>query len=401
MFIAKMKCSWLQHPFLKNSFYVSARKDIEKLLDHGVYEVYIDTTKGLDVEDSQTEAEVKDSLEANLGLIAAENRLKPEKVPIHEEYGVALQIRDEALRTVAGVMQQIKLGNPLKLEQTQAIIHRMIDSVARNRNALLTLCRLRQKHEYTYMHCIGVATLMICFCETLDFSRDEIHAAGLAGLFHDIGKSIIPDAILDKAGPLDDEELSLLRVHPVTGKRLLQESGLEHPLILMVAQQHHERFDGSGYPDGLKGDDISTIGQISAIVDVYDALTSTRAYKDALEPTAAIREIYEISRYYFNPRITEHFIKFIGIYPVGTLLRMANGLLGFVTDFSDGKLLEPVLRVVYDTRRNCFVSPYDVNLSKHANKKPGNEIIGSEDPEKWHIDRSLFLEEFRPLGDLR
>jgi HD-GYP domain len=163
-------------------------------------------------------------------------------------------------------------------------------------------------------------------------------------------------------------------------------------IAVEVAGQHHERFDGTGYPDGLKGDEISVFGQMAAIVDVYDAITSDRVYHKGMQPTDALRKIFEWSKFHFNHQLAQSFAKAIGIYPVGTLVMLESGLLGVVMEQREKSLLQPLVRIVYDAKRNYPVAPKEIDLSRPLGQGGGDRIVGHESPEKWKIDPQKHLQ---------
>lgn len=193
-------------------------------------------------------------------------------------------------------------------------VSKMTSSILRNGGALLSLCRIKDKDNYTFQHSVSVGALMVSFCNAMGMSKEVIHHAGIGGMLHDIGKMKIPDRILNKPGKLTEQEFAVMKCHVVESKQiLLQTTGISETAVL-VAAQHHERHDGSGYPAGLKGEEISQLGQMAAIVDVYDALTSDRCYHKGMAPTDALRKIYEWSKFHFNPQLVQAFMRSIGIY---------------------------------------------------------------------------------------
>jgi hypothetical protein len=158
-----------------------------------------------------------------------------------------------------------------------------------------------------------------------------------------------------------------------------------------VIRHHHERLDGTGYPDGLKGDQISQFGQLSAIVDIYDALSSERCYKGAMAPTDALRKLMEWSEGYVNRGLVEQFIMHMGIYPIGTVVRLRSGFIGVVIEQGEKSLIDPVVRAVYDTKRDKLVVPFEINLSSRPAGLRLDEIIACEAPDSWNIRPETYL----------
>ena len=182
-----------------------------------------------------------------------------------------------------------------------------------------------------------------------------------------------------------------MRHHVVASREILEITPNISQTALQVAAQHHERYDGSGYPGRLKGDEISRIGQMAAIIDVYDAITSDRVYHKGMPPTEALRKLFEWSKFHFNPELVHAFARVVGIYPVGALVRLESERLAVVVEQRESNMLQPLLRVVFDARRNHYLKPEDVDLSRSMGKGGADRILGHESPDKWQIDPMKFL----------
>jgi putative nucleotidyltransferase with HDIG domain len=286
------------------------------------------------------------------------------------------------------VMADVRMGRMVELERMQPVVENIVQSVLRNPGALSCLGRMRQKDHYTFAHSVNVSVLLVNFCHHMGLDRRTIHAAAIGGLLHDVGKVNIADAILNKAGPLNEEEFALIRTHVDQGVDIAAAIEGISDLSLTVVAQHHEHADGSGYPVGLKGNQIAPLGQMAAIVDVYEALTSDRAYRPAIEPSQALQNIFGWSTQQFNPELVQRFIQCVGIYPVGTLVLLDSGMVAIVTEANRSNLLRPVVRVVLDSRRDQIVTPRDMNLAKPSVRE---RIVSSESAAKWKINVGLYL----------
>jgi len=218
-----------------------------------------------------------------------------------------------------------------------------------------------------------------------------VHAVGLGGLLHDIGKARMPDEVLNKPGPLTEEEFDIMRQHVHCGLEILSESPELPELSLRLVAEHHERHDGSGYPERLAGDDISQAGKMAAIVDVYDALSSDRVYHDGQHPTIVLRRILEWSRDRFDQELTQRFIQCVGIYPVGTLVQMSDGTLAVIVQANPESLLRPVVRVIYKIKDRSFVTPHLLDLADQSSVEPDSSIVGTVDPRRWAIKPEVFV----------
>lgn len=391
MYIHDLNCDWMSHPFLVNRFKVKDESEIRKIADAGIHEVYIDTRKGMDLPSARSEGEVRKQLESELREIASRERTVTRHVEAAEEFGRAQTIHHEANQIIRDILQDVRLGKQVELEQVEPQVEKLTGSILRNGGALLSLCRIKDKDNYTFQHSVSVGALMVSFCNALGMSKDVIHHAGIGGMLHDIGKMKVPDSILNKPGKLTEQEFMVMKCHVVESQKILHATRGISETAVLVAGQHHERHDGSGYPAGLKGEEISQLGQMAAIVDVYDALTSNRCYHKGMPPTDALRKIYEWSKFHFNPELVQAFMRVIGIYPVGTLVRLESGRLGVVVEQNEDNLVSPKVKVFFSTKSNTHIPPEVVDLSRRMGFGGGDRIVKHESPEKWKIDPLRFL----------
>ena len=391
VFVHDFNCGWFQHPFLHNRVLLKGDADIEKILKHRIPEVYIDTDRGLDIEDAPARETVKDDIQAEMSKLDAQAQPSGGGVPLAQEIDTAKILLDESKQQTQALMDAVRMGMKLDLPQVEIVVERMTESVLRNKDALASLARIKSKDEYTYLHSLAVAALCISFGHRLKLPPREVKALGVGGLLHDFGKVKIPTEVLNKPGTLTEEEFAIMQTHVEHGYRILQETpGIEESSIAVI-YHHHERLDGTGYPNGLKGREISYFGQIATIVDIYDALSSERCYGEALPATDALKKLFEWSGPYLDRKLVEQFVLHMGIYPIGTLVRLRSGLIGVVVEQGERSLLDPVVRAVYDTRRNKLVTPFEINLSSRPAGQQLDEIIGCESGDDWDIQPEIYL----------
>ena len=389
MYIHDINCPWMDHPFLRDSFLIVDDDDIEKIAAYGIRQVYIDTARGLDQSNAPTSHEVQLQLNSRLQHLGRTlKRLPTSRVGVEKERVQARQICREASRIVNNVLQDSRLGNQVQLEQLEPVVSSITDSIFRNPDAIVSLLRIKQADKYTFQHSVAVGTLLISFCRALDIDRNTIERVGLGGLMHDIGKMQVPNHILNKPGKLTQSEFEIMKQHVRFGCLTLEKTSDIPEIALSVAAQHHECYDGGGYPLGLKGDEISLYGQMASVVDVYDALTSTRIYHAGIEPTEVLRKLLEWSDHHFNLTLVHQFIRSVGIYPVGTLVRLESGYLAVVVEQHHEDLLHPRVRAVFNSHTRNYSRPRDVDLSK-----PGcsDKIASFEVPARWGIDPGRFI----------
>jgi len=391
VFVHDFNCGWLHHPFLRNKVKLTTDEEIEKIVRHQIRELYIDTDQGLDVDGAPTKPEVDREIQTEISKLEESNLKDRARVSLREEIVRAKKLLNEAKKSTQLLMENVKLGKQLDMQQVETIVDKMTESVLNNSDALISLARIKSKDEYTYLHSIAVSALCISFGEHLRLDDKKIKAIGIGGLLHDIGKVKVPTEILNKPGPLSEEEFEIMKEHVKHGDCILRQTTAIDEDSVCVTTHHHERLDGTGYPEGLKGDQISMFGQMAAIVDIYDALTSERCYKNSLPPTDALRKLFEWSNGYLNKDLVEKFIAHLGIYPIGSVVRLQSGFIGVVVDHSEKGLLYPVVRALYDTRKQKVVSPFDIDLARKGAAGDSDEIVSCESPERWKLHPEKYL----------
>lgn len=381
MYIHELCGSWMDHPFWRDTFLLDNPKDLQTILSTGIHEVWIDAAKGLDVEDGATEEMVAAEVEATLKHANTARKIVP-RANLAQEAARAAKVCSQARRTITSLFQEARMGKALQAEALLPIVDEIAASVMRHSGALISLVRLKDKDHYTYMHSVAVSALMVSLARQLMLDDVQVRQAGLAGLLHDIGKMVVPLEILNKPGKLTDAEFDVMKGHPAKGhKMLLEGSGIDD-VALDVCLHHHERLAGNGYPEGLADEQISMYAKMGAVCDVYDAITSDRPYKSGWEPADAIRKMAEWSKGHFDQRIFEAFVRSIGIYPIGSLVRLQSDHLAVVIGQTEKSLLVPMVKVFFSIKSNTRIAPETLDLSKPGCK---DKIVSHEDPAKWDI----------------
>ena len=390
MSIHDLDCGWMEHPFVRARFVLTSEDEIRKILKAGIRGVVIDCSKGLDVDEAPTLAEVQAQTEKEVAAIAA-RPVKPVRTSLADEMQRAVSIRRQAAGLVRTVMQDARLGKAVELDNVSPVVENITESILRNSGALLGLLRIKTKDDYTFLHSVSVCTLLVAFCRSRGMDEETIYQAGIGGLLHDTGKALVPDHILNKAGRLTDEEFAIIKKHPRDGYDILRQTPEIGRIPLDITLHHHERRDGSGYPDRQAEGQISDLAQMAAIVDVYDAITSDRCYHKGMPAADALRKIYEWSKFHFNPSLTQEFMRCVGIYPVGTMVMLESGRLGVVVEPHESNLLTPKVNVFFNTRSQTYIRPELLDLSRALGFGGGDKIVRHESPEKWRVDPNRFL----------
>lgn len=328
--------------------------------------------------DAMSAEEAREAMLKDDDLLMDEYREEHQPTSIQEELRRADEMYGEAIGYARSFIDDVKEGKAIDVNEATPLVNNFIDSVFRNESAAAAISKLKAFDEYTYTHCINVSILAVILGKRLGYDRDRLEMVGKAGLFHDVGKALIPDHILNKPGKLTDEEMQIMRTHPLHGYKILTAQGDIPEEIVRGAVEHHEKYDGSGYPCGLKGDQISDIARLLAVVDVYDALTSKRVYKDPLPPGKVLAMMYKWRVTDFHPNIVEQFIKSLGVYPVGSFVKLSDGRHGVVLDLNQEDPLHPVVRVAYDENMQPL-NLVTVDLSGHEDKLSIGDVINPGD----------------------
>ena len=386
MYVHDLNCGWMDHPFLTNAFRVDDEARVAKIRGLGIREVYIDTGRGLDVPHAPTREEVDARLQQRMEAIAAVQPETLRRASLAEEAPRARKLHTEANRIVRNLLSDIRLGAQIELDKVEPMVETMVDSVFSNQNALLPLAGLKQHDTYTFEHSVSVCALMVAFSRGLELPRELIREIALGALLHDVGKAKVPEEILNKPARLTEAEFARMKNHVVQSIVLLQHTPGISETALKVAGQHHERYDGTGYPNQLKGEGISLYGQMAAIVDVYDAISSDRVYHKGMAPSEALKKLLEWSEHHFEPKLVHSFIRAIGIYPSGSLVRLESGRLAVVREQNEQDLLHPRVQVIFHIGRQCHLPPETIDLARSQDR-----IVGHEDFRKWNIDPKPWL----------
>lgn len=384
MYVHDLGVAWADHPFTFNRFKLKSEDQIAELMAAGLAAVYIDTDKGDDIHDGHdapTAADVRADINARLHEVARETD-PPLRITVAEEIHNARLLYQRAGDVVRDVMHDARLGKAVQIENVEGLVDDITQSVVRNSGALLAMLRLKNKDDYTFMHCVSVGTLMVTFGRSLGLTGEALRQAGIGGFVHDVGKTLVPDAILNKAGRLTDGEFLLIKRHPAEGHQILKRSSNVGTAPLDITLHHHERMDGKGYPEKLPEERISQLARMAAIVDVYDAITSDRPYHKGIAPTEALRKMLEWCNGHFDETLLRKFIRCIGIYPTGTLVRLDNGWLAVVTEQNSTDLLRPAVRAFYCSHARAPIAPQDIDLARAGAPR----IVADESPQAWGID---------------
>jgi putative nucleotidyltransferase with HDIG domain len=297
------------------------------------------------------------------------------------------RLYDDAVSAVETLWEGVRKDEAVNLRGAQNVVHGLAQAVAQNRTALVALTALKNYDAYTFTHMVNVSILTMAQARTLGIDGPLLREFGLGGLMHDIGKVRVPAAILKKPAKLTDEEFAIMRLHPVDGAEILRRTPDLPPLVPLVAFEHHLRADGSGYPAGVSRPVLNLATALTSIADVYDAMRSQRSYQDVFPSQRVVEVLRRNDGTQFDQHLVRRFVQLLGIYPIGTAVRLSTGEVGVVTRTNVAQPHRPRVRVLLSDRQAMLERPYDVDLwDVDDDAGHGTSIAAPVDPEEFGID---------------
>jgi HD-GYP domain-containing protein (c-di-GMP phosphodiesterase class II) len=420
MFLHKLEGSWLSHGFWKRRFLLESQDQLIDLKASDAEWVTIDVSRGKDVATALVEAlpepvevlpepvtppsvQRHDSEGGRRAQILGRARQSEETVaptaparatpyrplasrmiapgarPLASELTAASEIAQRSRQTMRDLFAQARLGKTMDVAAVEPLVDDIMHSIQRHPHAFTGVLRLMKTSDYLHTHALAVSALMINLAMQLGLRQHQVREAGLAGLLMDIGMGHVPQEIYDKEGQLSPAEEQIVQSHTTLARDLMAVEGDIPESVVDVCLHHHERFDGTGYPHGLKGNEISLFARMAAICDAYDAMTSRRTHKAGLDPARVIGMMREdIDR--MDPDIFEAFVRAVGIYPVGSLVRLSSDRLALVLDQNLKNPTLPRVRVFYAVAGREKIEPEDLDLVYRIGR---DAIMSREDPEVW------------------
>ncbi len=391
MYVSELDRPWIETPFLFQGFEILTPQDIAEIRRYCAY-VYIDTKPHYDVrlrsyfpDRLLPRSERIDKIDKPLPYVAppppivrrgqgTHKPFYPDILALEEEIQQATEIERETRALISTAMDDARMGRSLDGPGTRKIVGEMVDSIIRNPDALVWFLHLKNKDEYTALHSLRTCILALAFGRHLEFPKDTLTLLGIGALLHDIGKVMIPSEILEKPGDLTRDEFEIVKTHVPLGVEILENAKGIPPLAIELTRRHHERYNGTGYINGLKGNEIGDFGMIAAIVDHYDAMVSPHVYRDAHSPYDTLKGMYELRNTEFHGGLVEQFIQCMGIYPIGSIVEMSDASVAVVITTNRARRLKPRIALVLKPDRTPYQPSQYVDLMRDSPEDGKNPL---------------------------
>jgi HD-GYP domain-containing protein (c-di-GMP phosphodiesterase class II) len=392
VYVSRLDRPWADTPFLFQGFAVENDDELETLrrLCHVVFvevsaeeaeELKSAARKPIAVPRDPQPADPLEALSANPAALAAHVPVK-DTVPLKSELTLATATFGEAKRAVGAIFDHLRRGGGLDVPHLQTVVGSMVESVFRNRDAMGWLARMKSKDDYLYSHSLSSSVWALAFGRHLGLDKETLTSVGTGAMLLDIGKTGLSTELLKKSGKPTAEEWRLIQTHVSQGVALLRAAPQVDSRIVTMIATHHERFDGSGYPHKLKGDEIPLIGRIAGIVDCYDAMITARSYAKPKSAYDAVRELTRLGGIAFPAELVELFIQAVGVFPNGTLVEFNTGEVGVVIGQNRYRRLRPQVTLILDAQKQTREEFTTVDLLTC------DENSGKAEPSLW-ITRGL------------
>ena len=392
MYVAELDRPWTETPFLFQGFELKTEKELATLRQY-CKKVLVDTEKGLDLPDR---SQLKSGPIGSGGSVLASIRSKAtyvERATIDAEVPRARAAQSKSQIVLQDAIRSIRAGKALDAPRVREAVTSMTDSVVRNPDAMLLLAKMKEQDTRNFDRALGVSIYAITFARFLQLPREQLDLLGMLGLLQDIGMVRVPAALLNKAESLTEAESEIWKGHVAHSVAILRETSGLPPELPELAALHHERYNGSGYPKGLKGEQIGLFGVIAGLVDCFDTLTQPRPYGEALSPSNALSRLYDWRNTLFDGPLVEQFIQCIGIFPVGAIVELNSGECGIVIAQNLARRLQPRVMVVLDDKGNPLRPHKILDLAKEPKMDPETpyRVKRTLDKSSVRIDPSDFF----------
>lgn len=402
MYVSGLDRPWLETPFYTQGFLIEGPEDLQHLRKYCEF-VFIDSHRSRTTRDplrrsafgpsekasGGPDRKVKDRPRIPIATIFAGRKLKSyaDDSAWEDEHPRAQRALNTLIGDIDDIFDHVTQGEKLNVIKLRKSVEPVVDSISRNPDACLWVTRLKKHDQYTYQHSLSAAMWAVSLGRQIGLQRHDLRSLAMGCMLMDIGKLRVDPRLLQAERELTNEEAAEVAAHVGHGLEILQECGILNRDIVDMVAHHHERYDGSGYPNGLARDAIPPFARIAAIVDTYDAITSLRSYAKAIAPSDAIKVLYKTRDQDFQAELVEAFIQAIGIYPAGTLVELSSGEVGVVVAEYRTRRLRPKVMVLLDANKKALNESKLIDLQGGEGTATGSlSIKKSLEPDAYDID---------------
>ena len=391
MYVCELDRPWNETSFLFQGFRITNEQEIEQLQNTCKF-VYVDEEKSsTDVSSNlivlnTKETTIKQKKPEPLSNIQV--KYKPHQEKFEDEFPVAKVTYQDSFEKMHGIYNDLRLGESLNVLSVKTTVKTMADSILRNPDALKLMCVLEERDDNAVTHALHVCILTLAFAYYLGLKKDMIQQLGMGALLHDIGETKLPEGLFWKSEPYTKEEKKEVVKHTEYGVDIIKDVQGLPSVVLDIVRDHHERLNRSGFPNQSGGNEISYNAMLVSIVDVYDCVTMGYEGRSAISCTDALKSMYDWRNELFQSELIEHFIQCLGIYPIGSVVKLNSGEIGIVVTFDDYSRLAPRVMVLLDKDKKYYSAPRMLDLSqfRDEDEKLLYEIKQVVNPADYNID---------------
>lgn len=405
MYVAKLDRPWLDTPFLFQGFAIRGKEQLEQLAAHCEH-VYIDVERDLR---QKVPAQPQRATAINLSsgvseadIAGSQDSYYHDTRSMEKELGKARVARTQVSTLVADLVESTRAKRALDGATVRRAVAPMVESIVRNADAMAWLTQIRERRSLVYQHAINCSVWMIVFGRSMGLGRATLEDLGMIGLLFDLGKSRLPPGLITRTPPLPEKENALLKTHVKHGVAILKQmKGVSHR-VQMAVMTHHERFNGSGYPNGLSGKNIPVYGRMAGLVDWYQSHVRPYDGTVALSSVQAIAQLHQMRSRLFQAELVDRFVQAIGVYPTGTLVELNSGEIGAVIAQNPSRRLQPIVMVVTNAAKKRLRTFEKQDLSVQSEHRAGTtrelKIVGSCKAGAYGIDPATLDVKTRAKG---
>ncbi len=390
MFVSRLDRDWVGTPFPFQGFYITSDEDLELL---GLYctSVFVDVQKGA----SGPDEPLLSMIRPNMPVFPPRHTEYRNTVPMADELPRAKEVRDDVHSFAERLRHDVRNGEKLSPADVQEAMEPMVASLLRNVDAMFWMVGLMRRDSYAYSHAVKCSALAAAFGRHLALPRNVLVEMATGGFLLDIGKATLPPDVFDHPGELTAEARATVRRHVAEGVRVLDEAGIRGEWIRGMVAHHHERHDGSGYPEGLAGNRIPLAGRIGGVIDTYDALASKRPHSPGVARHEALQALYRASGRLYQVEVVEQFLQCLGVYPTGSLVELSTGQVGIVIAQNQSRRLRPRVMLLLDEAKQPYTPYRDLDLMADgaADDDPDAvQVVAALEPGAYDLDpNDLYL----------